>query len=340
MKKALVTGISGQDGSYLAEFLLSMGYEVHGLVRRSSTLTRQRLDHLQGKRGFKLHYGDLGDPVSLHTLIHRLVPNEIYNLAAQSHVRVSFDQPFYTGQVTGLGSTAILEAVRSAAPEARFYQASSSEMFGATPPPQDEQSLFHPRSPYGVAKLYSHWMTKNYREAYGLFMVSGILFNHESPRRGENFVTRKIAKAAASIQRGTQETVSLGNLDAKRDWGYAPEFVVGMWKMLQADHPKDFVLATGQSITVREFLAAAFSEVGKNWESHLHTDGELFRPTEVDFLKGHPRQAWDKLNWRARLAGSELAKLMVRHEIDALNAPGGFLVDRVDWDDVANSVTI
>lgn len=340
MKIALVTGVSGQDGSYLAEFLLSLGYEVHGLVRRSSTLTRQRLDHLQGKDGFKLHYGDLGDPVSLHSLIFRLRPNEIYNLAAQSHVKVSFDQPFYTGQVTGLGSTAILEAVRSAAPEARFYQASSSEMFGATPPPQGEQSVFYPRSPYGIAKLYSHWMTKNYREAYGLFMVSGILFNHESPRRGENFVTRKIAKAAASIQLGTQETLTLGNLDAKRDWGYAPEYIVGMWKMLQADNPKDFVLATGQSFTVREFLTAAFSVVGKNWEQHVQTDSGLFRPTEVDFLEGEPSQAREKLNWTARVAGSELAELMVRHEVDALNSQGGFLVDRVDWEEVANSVTI
>jgi len=299
---------------------------------------RQRIDHLQGKERFQLHYGDLGDPVSLHTLISKIQPNEIYNLAAQSHVKVSFDQPFYTGQVTALGSMAILEAIRLAAPEAKFYQASSSEMFGATPPPQDEQSSLQPRSPYGISKLYSHWMTKNYREAYGLFMVSGILFNHESPRRGENFVTRKIAKAVASIDRKGLSKLVLGNLHAERDWGYAPEFVVGMWKMLQADQPRDFVLATGESFTVRDFLSAAFSSVGRNWEEHVETDESLFRPTEVDFLRGNPAEAEAILKWRPHVIGTDLAQLMVEHEIDCLNSPTGFLVDGIDWEQVVESV--
>src|SRR5688572_24175597 len=270
MKKALITGITGQDGSYLAELLLSKGYEVHGVIRRASTFNTSRIDHLYvdphmpGAKLF-LHYGDLSDGARLVTLLAALRPDEIYNLAAQSHVRVSFDEPEHTADTTGTGAIRLLEAVRLAGVDTRYYQASSSELYGATPPPQDETTPFHPRSPYAAAKLYAYWITKNYREAYGMFAVNGILFNHESPRRGETFVTRKITRAVAAIQAGMQDLLIMGNLDAVRDWGYAAEYVEGMWRMLQADEPEDFVLATGLGISVREFLTLAFEHAGLDW---------------------------------------------------------------------------
>ena len=273
MKKALITGITGQDGSYLAELLLGKGYEVHGLIRRSSTFNTARIDHMYvdphtPDAKLFLHYGDLSDGARLVTLLAQIRPDEVYNLAAQSHVRVSFDEPEHTGDTTGIGSIRLLEAVRMAGLECRFYQASSSEMFGATPPPQDEQTPFYPRSPYGAAKVYSYWITKNYREAYGIFAVNGILFNHESPRRGETFVTRKITRAVARIKAGLENDLYMGNLDAIRDWGYAPEYVEGMWRMLQADEPDDYVLATGGNYSVKDFLTVAFehrrSELGRS----------------------------------------------------------------------------
>src|ERR671912_1166692 len=276
-KRALITGITGQDGSYLAELLLSKGYEVHGLIRRASTFNTSRIDHLYvdphepGAKLF-LHYGDLSDGARLVTLLAEINPDEVYNLAAQSHVRVSFDEPEHTADTTGVGTIRLLEAVRLSGIETRFYQASSSEMFGATPPPQNEDTVFYPRSPYGAAKVYSYWVTKNYREAYGMFAVNGILFNHESPRRGETFVTRKITRAAAAIKAGKQDYVYMGNLDSVRDWGYAAEYVEGMWRMLQADTPDDYVLATGVGITVREFLEISFSHAGLDWKKHVKFD--------------------------------------------------------------------
>jgi GDPmannose 4,6-dehydratase len=299
MKKALIVGITGQDGSYLAELLLSKGYEVHGLIRRSSTFNTDRIDHLYQDRHNKevklfLHYGDLSEGSRLVSLIGELKPDEIYNLGAQSHVRVSFDEPEYTGDITGLGTSRMLEAVRLVSPNSRFYQASSSEMFGATPPPQNEETPFYPRSPYGAAKVYSYWMTKNYREAYGLFAVNGILFNHESPRRGETFVTRKITRAVARIKAGLQHKLYLGNLDAIRDWGYAPEYVEGMWRMLQHDKPMDFVLATGHAATIKDFLEHSFSHVDLNWEDYVEFDPRYLRPTEVDSLIGDATQ---RSNW-------------------------------------------
>ena len=295
-KRALVTGITGQDGSYLAELLLSKGYEVHGLIRRASTFNTSRIDHLYvdphspDARLF-LHYGDLSDGARLVTLLADIDPDEVYNLAAQSHVRVSFDEPEHTADTTGTGTIRVLEAVRLSGIKTRFYQASSSELYGATPPPQDEDTPFYPRSPYAAAKLYSYWITKNYREAYGIFAVNGILFNHESPRRGETFVTRKITRAVAAIKAGVQEHLYMGNLDAIRDWGYAPEYVEGMWRMLQADEPDDYVLATGVGITVREFLEIAFEHAGLNWEDHVRFDERYLRPTEVDALIGDPSRA-------------------------------------------------
>ena len=286
-KKALITGITGQDGSYLAELLLEKGYEVHGLIRRASTFNTSRIDHLYtdphdpATRLF-LHYADLTDGSRLVTLMERIAPDEVYHLAAQSHVRVSFDEPEFTGDVTGLGTTRLLEAIRESKVPARFYQASSSEMFGANPPPQDESTPFYPRSPYGAAKVYSYWMTRNYREAYGLFATNGILFNHESPRRGETFVTRKITMAVARIAAGRQEHLYMGNIDAARDWGYAKEYVEAMWRMLQADEPDDFVIATGTSHTVRDFLQISFEHAGLDWEKHVRFDERYLRPTEVD----------------------------------------------------------
>ena len=333
-KRALITGITGQDGSYLAELLLNKGYEVHGLIRRASTFNTSRIDHLYvdphetGARLF-LHYGDLGDGARLVTLLHDINPDEVYNLAAQSHVRVSFDEPEHTGDVTGVGSIRLLEAVRNSGIETRYYQASSSEMFGATPPPQNEDTPFYPRSPYGAAKVYAYWVTKNYREAYDMFAVNGILFNHESPRRGETFVTRKITRAVARIKAGLQDELYMGNLDAVRDWGYAAEYVEGMWRMLQADEPDDFVLATGTGITVREFLEISFAEAGLDWQKHVKFDERYLRPTEVDALIGDASKAERVLGWKASVDGRALAKLMVAADIEALSHEGTPWIDKV-----------
>jgi GDPmannose 4,6-dehydratase len=322
-KKALVTGITGQDGSYLAELLLAKGYEVHGLVRRSSTFNTRRIDHLYvdphetGARFF-LHYGDLSDSGQLSHLIYNLQPEEVYHLAAQSHVRVSFDMPEYTGDVTGLGVTRLLEAIRRSGIKTKFYQASSSELFGDSPPPQNEATPLRPRSPYAAAKLYGYWMVRNYREAYGLFAVNGILFNHESPRRGETFVTRKITRAVARIKLGLQEKLYLGNLDARRDWGYAPDFVEAMWLMLQQESPEDFVIATGEAHSVREFLAEAFAHVNLDWRDYVEIDPKYFRPTEVDFLWGDAGKAKSILGWQPRVSFPELVRLMVDADLQAL----------------------
>ena len=322
-KVALITGITGQDGSYLAELLLGKGYEVHGLIRRASTFNTQRIDHLytdphEGGR-LHLHYSDLTDGSRLTTLMARIQPAEVYNLAAQSHVRVSFDEPEYTGDTTGLGTTRLLEALRITGVPARFYQASSSEMFGATPPPQNELTAFYPRSPYGAAKLYSYWMTRNYREAYDLFAVNGILFNHESPRRGETFVTRKITRAVAAIAAGKQNEVYLGNLDAVRDWGFAKEYVEAMWLMLQADEPDDFVVATGTAYSVRDFVQFSFEHVGLDWEKYVKYDDRYERPTEVDALIGDSSKAESVLGWKAKVLTPELATLMVDADVAALH---------------------
>lgn len=321
--KAFITGITGQDGSYLAELLLSKGYEVHGLIRRASTFNTKRIDHLyedphaRDKRLF-LHYGDLTDGSRLVTLLASIQPSEVYHLAAQSHVRVSFDEPEYTGDTTGMGTTRLLEAIRMIGLDCRFYQASSSEMFGATPPPQNEHTAFHPRSPYGAAKLYSYWMTRNYREAYDMFAVNGILFNHESPRRGETFVTRKITRAVAAIKAGRQDRLYLGNLDACRDWGYAPEYVEGMWRMLQHDTPADYVIATGTSYSVRDFVSLAFDHVGLDWEKYVDYDQRYVRPTEVDSLIGDASKAATDLGWKAQVHVPELVRIMVDADLAAL----------------------
>jgi len=311
VKRAFVTGITGQDGSYLAELLLDKEYEVHGLVRRSSLLNRSRIDHLHDNPRLQLHYGDLTDGVSLVNLVRMIEPHEVYNLGAMSHVRVSFEMPDYTASTNAIGTLRLLEAIHAARLECRFYQASTSEMFGSTPPPQDEESKFHPRSPYGASKLQAHWVTVNYREAYGLFGVSGILFNHESPRRGENFVTRKITKAVAAIEAGLQDHVELGNMDAIRDWGYAPEYVEGMWRMLQADEPTDYVLATGEGHSVRDFCEAAFAHAGMDWRDHVKHNDSFERPSEVDALIGDASKAKAELGWEAQTHALELAKLMV-----------------------------
>ncbi len=318
-RRAFITGITGQDGSYLAELLLSKGYEVHGLVRRASTLNRSRIDHLHGNADLHLHYGDLTDGVSLVNLIHEIAPHEVYNLGAQSHVKVSFEMPEYTASTDAVGTLRLLEAIRAAGLDCRFYQASTSEMFGATPPPQNESTAFYPRSPYGAAKLYSHWVTVNYREAYDLFAVSGILFNHESPRRGESFVTRKITLGVASIKLGVADHLDLGNLEAVRDWGYAPEYVEGMWRMLQHDEPQDYVLATGVGTTVREFCQAAFSHAGLDWEEYVRYDKQYERPTEVDALLGDPTRAREVLGWEPRTKAPELAALMVDADIEQMS---------------------
>ena len=313
---ALITGITGQDGSYLAEQLLDKGYVVHGLIRRSSTFNTARIDHLYldphdpDARLF-LHYGDLTDGSRLVTLLERVEPTEVYHLGAQSHVRVSFDEPEFTGDVTGLGTTRLLEALRVSKVPALFYQASSSEMFGATPPPQNENAFFYPRSPYAAAKVYSYWMVRNYREAYGLFACNGILFNHESPRRGETFVTRKITMAVARIAAGLQDVLYLGNLDARRDWGYAPEYADAMWRMLQADEPADYVVATGTSYSVGDFVRMAFEHAGLDWEKHVKFDPRYLRPTEVDDLIGDATKAKDVLGWQAQTFTPELVKIMV-----------------------------
>lgn len=315
MKRAFITGITGQDGSYLAELLLDKGYDVHGLVRRSSMLNRTRIDHLHDDDRLHLHYGDLTDGVSLVNLVRSIEPDEVYNLGAMSHVKVSFEMPDYTTSTNAIGTLRLLEAIRAAGLECRFYQASTSEMFGSTPPPQNEESKFHPRSPYGASKLQAHWVTVNYREAYGLFAVSGILFNHESPRRGENFVTRKITKAVAAIDAGVTDHVELGNLDAVRDWGYAPEYVEGMWRMLQADAPSDYVLATGEGHTVREFCEAAFAFAGLSWQDHVKYNESFERPSEVDALIGDASRAERELGWKAQTKCLDLAALMVESDI-------------------------
>ena len=336
-KVAFITGITGQDGSYLAELLLSKGYEVHGLIRRSSTFNTARIDHLyvdshDPRAQLFLHYGDLSDGARLVTLLSAIKPQEVYNLGAQSHVRVSFDEPEHTGDTTGVGSMRLLEAVRLAGLHCRFYQASSSEMFGATPPPQNEETPFYPRSPYGAAKVYSYWVTKNYREAYDMFAVNGILFNHESPRRGETFVTRKVTRAVAAIKAGKQDELYMGNLDAIRDWGYAAEYVEGMWRMLQADQPDDYVLATGVGFSVRQFLETAFGHVGLNWRDHVRFDERYLRPTEVDALIGDPTKAETDLGWKATIDGLELAKLMVDADVEALGHAGSPWIDSVALD--------
>ncbi|BBY28622.1 GDP-mannose 4,6-dehydratase [Mycolicibacterium sediminis] len=332
-KRALITGITGQDGSYLAELLLSKGYEVHGLVRRSSSFNTSRIDHLyvdphEPDARLFLHYGDLTDGARLVTLLTTIKPAEVYNLAAQSHVRVSFDEPVHTGDTTGMGSMRLLEAVRLSGLDCRFYQASSSEMFGASPPPQDEDTPFYPRSPYGAAKVYSYWATRNYREAYGMFAVNGILFNHESPRRGETFVTRKITRAVARIKAGVQDKLYLGNLDAVRDWGYAPEYVEGMWMMLQSDVADDYVLATGRGFTVREFVEASFSHVGLDWEDHVVFDERYLRPTEVDALIGDAGKAERALGWQAKTHSADLARLMVAADVTAQECEGRPWIDQ------------
>jgi len=329
MPKALVTGITGQDGSYLVEFLLSKGYEVHGLIRRASTFNTGRLSHIYvdphvpGARMF-LHYGDLSDAGQLTNLVYNVQPDEIYHLGAQSHVRVSFDIPEYTGDITGLGTTRLLEAVRRAGVRARCYQASSSEMFGASPPPQNEETPFRPRSPYGAAKVYSYWMSVNYREAYGMFVSNGILFNHESPRRGETFVTRKVTRAVAAIKAGAQRELYLGNLEARRDWGYAVEYVEMMWRILQHDRGDDFVVATGESHSVREFVEEAFSYAGLDWREHVRIDPKYFRPTEVEHLIGDASKARRLLGWEPRVTFKELVRIMVDADMEAagLTPPG------------------
>ncbi len=323
-KKALITGVTGQDGSYLAELLLDKGYEVHGLIRRASTFNTGRLDPIYRdphERGvhFLMHYGDLSDSGSLVNLIRNLEPDEIYHLGAQSHVKVSFEIPEYTADATGMGTMRMLEAIRASGVETRFYQASSSEMFGAAPAPQSESTPFHPRSPYGVAKVFAYWATVNYREAYGMHASNGILFNHESPRRGETFVTRKITRAVARIKAGIQEKLYIGNLDAVRDWGYAPEYVEAMWLMVQHDEPLDLVIATGESHSVREFCEVAFGHAGLDWEGHVEVDPNYFRPSEVDFLQGDASKAKELLGWEAKVKFDELAKIMVDADIQLLD---------------------
>ncbi len=311
----MITGITGQDGSYLVEFLLQKGYEVHGIIRRASTFNTKRIDHLvmdpHEKTNLSLHFGDLSDAGQITNIIYNIEPDEIYNLAAQSHVRVSFDMPEYTGDISGLGMTRLLEAVKQSGIDTKVYQASSSEMFGNSPPPQNENTPFRPRSPYAAAKVYAYWMTVNYREAYNLFTCNGILFNHESPRRGETFVTRKITIAAAKIKLGVQDKLYLGNLDAKRDWGYAKDYVEAMWLMLQQDEPDDYVIATGETHSVREFLEETFNYLGLDWRDHVKIDPKYFRPTEVDSLAGDSSKARKKLGWKPKVRFKELVKLMV-----------------------------
>lgn len=322
MKKALITGITGQDGSYLAELLLSRGYEVHGLIRRASSFNTRRIDHIYedphsvDARLF-LHYGDLSSGEQLSNLVYNLQPDEIYHLAAQTHVRVSFDTPEYTADTTGLGTIRLLEAVRRSGIRTRFYQASSSEMYGSAPPPQNERSAFRPRSPYGTAKLYAFWTTVNYREAYRLFACNGILFNHESPRRGETFVTRKITRAIAGILAGKQERLYLGNLDSRRDWGYAPEYVEGMWRMLQQEHPEDYVLGTGESHSVREFVDEAFGYVNLEWRDRIETDPRYVRPTEVDHLLADASKARQELSWEPKITFKDLVHIMMDADMEA-----------------------
>jgi GDPmannose 4,6-dehydratase len=330
MPKALITGITGQDGSYLAELLLAKGYEVHGIIRRSSTFNTNRVDHIYrdphngDQVKLRLHYGDLTSAGSIENVIAEVQPDEIYNLAAQSHVRVSFDMPEYTGDVDGLGVTRILEAIRRTGVQTRFYQASTSELFGSASPPQSESTPFEPQSPYAAAKAYAFYMVRNYREGYNMFACNGILFNHESPRRGETFVTRKITRALAAILAGKQRYLYLGNLDAKRDWGYAPEYVAVMWKLMQQDEPTDLVIGTGEAHTVREFLEEAFGYVGLDYQEYVRIDPRYFRPTEVDYLLADPAKAKRVLGWEPRVRFHELVRIMVDAdlELEGLEAPG------------------
>ncbi len=331
MKKALITGITGQDGSYLAELLLSQGYEVHGIIRRASTFNTARIDHIyRDPHGngngvnLKLHYGDISAGGGLANIVYDVKPDEVYHLAAQSHVRVSFDLPEYTGDVTGLGTMRVLEAIRKSGVQTRFYQASSSEMFGAARPPQNECTPFQPQSPYAAAKVYGYYITRNYRDAYQMYACNGILFNHESPRRGETFVTRKITRALAAIRAGKQDVLYLGNLDARRDWGYAPDYVAAMWKMMQIDHPDDFVIGTGESHSIREFLDEAFGYLGMEWQKYVRIDPRYFRPNEVDHLRADPTHARRTLNWEPRVLFKDLVRVMVDADLElaGLESPG------------------
>lgn len=336
-KKALITGITGQDGSYLTELLLSKDYEVYGIMRRSSSFNTGRIDHIYQdphERGRRLHlvYGDLNDASSLNKILRDVQPDEIYNLGAQSHVRVSFDIPEYTAEVGAMGTLRLLEAIRETGlKNTRFYQASSSELYGKVQEvPQTERTPFYPRSPYAVAKLYSYWITVNYRESYGLFACNGILFNHESPRRGETFVTRKVTRAAAAIKLGLQEKLYLGNLDAKRDWGYAPEFVEAMWRMLQQAEPDDFVIATGETHTVRELCEAAFGHLGLDYQQHVEIDPRYFRPAEVELLIGDPSKAKQKLGWQPQVTFNELVRIMTEADLADLQSQQQFAASHAD----------
>jgi len=350
MRRALITGITGQDGSYLAELLLSKGYEVHGIIRRASTFNTQRIDHIyqdsnQPSAKFHLHHGDLSSTEWIMNLIYSYAPDELYHLAAQSHVRVSFDMPEYTGDITGLGTMRLLEAIRRGGSKTRFYQASSSEMFGAAPPPQSETTVLQPRSPYAAAKVYAHWMARIYREGYGVYASNGILFNHESPRRGETFVTRKITRAVAAILAGKQDALVLGNLDARRDWGYAPEYVEAIWQMLQQEKPDDYVIGTGEAHTVREFLEEAFTYAGLDWRKHLKISERYKRPLEVDCLIADPRKAREQLGWVPKVGFRDLVAIMVDADLEAagLTAPGrgkAILEEKLGhWNRWQNSVT-
>ena len=328
MPKALITGITGQDGSYLTELLLGLGYEVHGLIRRASTFNTGRLDHLytdphrhMDKVTLSLHYGDVAVPETITDMIYNIRPDEIYNLAAQSHVRVSFDMPEYTGEVTALGTTRMLEAIRKSGIKCRFYQASSSEMFGGAKPPQTENTSFEPRSPYAAAKAYAYWMTKIYRDGYGLFTCNGILFNHESPRRGETFVTRKITRALAAIRAGKQKDLYLGNLDSRRDWGYAPEYVEVMHLILQQDKPNDYAIGTGEAHSVREFLQEAFGYMDMDWQEYVKIDPRYYRPAEVDYLLADTSRAKKELNWQPKVKFKELVRIMVDADLELVGLP-------------------
>jgi len=341
MKKAFITGITGQDGSYLSELLLAKGYEVHGIIRRSSVFTTARIEHLFSNPNYHIHHGDLTDSSNLHRMISEIKPDEVYNLGAQSHVAVSFDIPEYTAEVDAVGTVRLLDAIRDLGAKPKFYQASTSELFGGLPEtvPQSEKTPFYPKSPYGAAKLYSYWVTVNYRESYGLYACNGILFNHESPRRGETFVTKKITKAVAAIAQGRQEVIKLGNMDAKRDWGYAKEYVEAMWLMLQQEQPEDFVIATGKASTVRQFVEYAFKEIGVTieWRGHgaeekgfdratgklrVEIDPRYFRPAEVDYLLGDPSKAKLKMNWTSTTDVQELCSMMVRYDLKHLTYGG------------------
>ena len=325
-KKALITGITGQDGSYLAEFLLYKEYEVHGLIRRSSTFNTSRIDHLfqdphLPEISLFLHYGDLSDSGQIANIIYNIKPDEIYHLGAQSHVRVSFDLPEYSGDITGLGTTRILEAIRRSEIDTKFYQASSSEMFGDAPAPQNENTHFRPRSPYAAAKVYAYWTTINYREGYNLFACNGILFNHESPRRGETFVTRKITRGLANIIAKKEKKIFLGNLEAKRDWGYAPEYVEAMWLMLQQEKPDDYVLGTGENHSVKEFLEVAFKYLNLDWQKYIEIDSRYFRPTEVENLRSDPTKARKHLKWSPKISFENLVKIMIDHDLESIGFP-------------------